>query len=225
MLRVSLVKRRQVWLPTAVGWLALVGLAGAAAVSAVFLAYPFLAPQAPLPGARVLVVEGWLSSSEFAQAADAYRRGRYDRVFTTGGPIDRFPELLGASNYADFAATYLVRNGLAGVEVVPVPAPASAQDRSFLSAVTLREWMARRGMGVASLDVFTSGAHARRSRMLYRMAFGPAVGIGVIAARPAEYDPERWWRTSVGAKAVLGESIGLAWTACCFHPAATLGTD
>ena len=220
MFRISLVQRRQIWLPTLFGWLILIAFIGAGTILAGFRAYPFLAPNDPIPEARLLVVEGWLASSELDQAVKAYRKGRYDQVLTTGGPIDRFPELLGASNYADFAASYLKNHGLSGVEVIPVPTPASAQDRTFLSAVKVRDWANKQGLSVASLNVFSSGTHARRSRMLYQMAFGPNVGIGILAARPAEYAPERWWQTSVGAKAVLGESIGLIWTICCFHPPA-----
>lgn len=225
MSRISLVQRRQIWLPSLLGWLILIASMGAATILAGFRAYPFLAPDEPVPGARLLVVEGWLASGEFDQAVEAYRKGRYDRVVTTGGPIDRFPELLGASNYADFAARYLKSHGLSGIEVVPVQAPASAQERTFLSALVLRDWANKQSLGVASLDVFSSGTHARRSRMLYRKAFGPTVDIGILAARPAEYDPQGWWQTSVGTKAVLGESIALIWTKCCFHPPAPVSRE
>lgn len=225
MFRISLFQRRRIWLPSAFGWLVLIAFAGAAALLAGFRAYPFLAPNDPVPGARLLVVEGWLASGEFDQAVEAYRKGRYDRVVTTGGPIDRFPELLGASNYADFAARYLKSHGLSGSEVIPVPTPASALDRTYQSAAALRDWANKPGSGVVSLDVFSSGTHARRSRALYRMAFGPTIDIGVLAARPTEYDPEQWWQTSAGAKAVVGESIALIWTTCCFHPPARDSRD
>ena len=52
------------------------------------------------------------------------------------------------------------------------------------------------------------------------MAFGPGVEVGVLAAPPRRYDVERWWLTSEGAKTVLGELLSLAWTKCCFWPAA-----
>jgi len=54
--------------------------------------------------------------------------------------------------------------------------------------------------------------------MMFRAAFGPGVEVGVIAARPSFHDPQRWWKTSLGTKLVLGESISLVWTACCFWP-------
>ena len=98
--------------------------------------------------------------------------------------------------------------------------PTSAQDRTFLSAVVVRDWLRRQGGTTDAVDLFSGGVHARRSRLVFRMAFGPEVDVGVFAAAPRRYALERWWTTSEGAKAVLGEAIGLAWTACCFAPPA-----
>lgn len=182
------------------------------------LIHPFLALNDPAPGARLLVVEGWLDMKELDQAVAAARRGQYQRVVTTGGPIERWSELSASSNYADLAADYLRGHGLENIHVTAIPAPASAQDRTFLSAVKLREWTERQGLAVSALDVFSSGTHARRSRMLYRMAFGPNVSIGIFSARSTQYDEERWWQTSAGVKSVLDETLSVTWTACCFYP-------
>lgn len=64
----------------------------------------------------------------------------------------------------------------------------------------------------------SAGTHARRTRMVYRAAFGPEAAIGILAAAPSDYDGERWWQTSAGAKSVLAEALSVIWTACCFHP-------
>lgn len=218
MLRLSLFRRRQVWLPTLWGWIVLLAVAGAACVFALRNIYAFLAPNDPTLHARTLVVEGWLDGDELDQAAAAFRAGRYERIVTTGGPIERWLNFRQASNYADWAASYLKSHGLADAEVTPVPAPESAQERTFLSAVKVRDWAARQGLALDAFDVFTAGVHARRSRMLYQMAFGPHVEVGVLSARPQDYDERDWWRTSAAAKSVLGETIGLLWTECCFHP-------
>jgi hypothetical protein len=214
----SLVRRRLVWVPTLTGWLVLITFAGAISVLAVRLIHPFLAPTAPAPGARLLVIEGWLDMTELDQAIAMVRQGRYERVVTTGGPIERWAELSVSSNYADLAASYLRTHGLENFPVAAITAPASAQDRTFLSAVKLREWVKGQGLAPGALDVFSGGTHGRRTRMLYRMAFGADVDVGVLSARPSQYDEERWWRTSVGVKSVLGETVSVAWTACCFYP-------
>lgn len=197
-------------------------LLAAMAIGFARAAYGFLAPDEPVlatqgQGARVLVVEGWLDEPELAQALAAYRLGRYDAVVTTGGPIESWLEFRAWRSYPERAAGYLRNQGVE--KVVMAVAPASAQDRTFLSAVVFRDWARQSGMTLDAVDVFSAGVHARRSRLVYRMALGSGVQVGVLAARPKEYDPEHWWRASAGAKAVVGEALSLLWTKCCFWPA------
>jgi hypothetical protein len=221
-----LFRRRHVWLPTL--WGALLGLGALAAIAVALIANApgYLAVTEPArgvdgAGARVLIVEGWLEDRELDQAVAQFRRGHYERIVTTGGPIDSWIGLpLPWKDYADRAARYLAAHGLADATITAVPAPASAQDRTFLSAVVVREWAARERVRLDAVDLVSVGVHARRSRMMFRAAFGPGVEVGVIAAQPTLHDPQRWWKTSGGAKVVLGESISLVWTACCFWPPA-----
>lgn len=222
----ALFRRRHVWLPTL--WGALLALGALAAIAAALVANApgYLAVTEPArgpdgKGARVLIVEGWMEDRELDQAVALFRRGHYERIVTTGGPVDSWTGLpVPWKDYAERGALYLAAHGLADATIDAVPAPASAQDRTFLSAVVVREWAARRRLRLDAVDLLSVGVHARRSRMMFRAAFGPAVEVGVIAAHPGLHDPQRWWKTSVGAKVVLGETISLAWTACCFWPPA-----
>jgi hypothetical protein len=220
MANLNLFRRREVWLPTLRGWIMIMTLAASAVVVAGRGAYGFLAQDAPEPGAKLMVVEGWLGDGELDQVIVAFRSGSYQRIVTSGGPIENWLTLHGGTSYAEMSARYLREHGLADVDIVAVPAPASAQDRSFLSAVMVRRWMQAQGDGVQPFDVWSSGTHARRTRMVYRAAFGPDAPIGIRAVRPSDHDPERWWRSSAGAKSVLVEAISVVWTACCFHPPA-----
>jgi hypothetical protein len=176
--------------------------------------YPFLAVTEPV-GAPLLVIEGWLGRDGLDQALVAFRKGGYERAVTTGAPMEQWPGVAGHATFAERAAEYLKAQGLR--EVVAVPSPHSAQDRTFLSAVMVREWGKRSGLEVRALDVFSQGAHARRSRLLYRLAFGPDVQVGVLAARDSP-GLSQWWRTAVGAREVLDEAIALAWTKLFFRP-------
>ena len=221
----ALFRRRQVWLPTIWGALLLLGCAAAAAVVLGLSAYRFLAPEVLArgpagSGARTLVVEGWLDPDELRQAVAAVRRGHYERVLTTGGPIDPQIDVGGWKNFALRAAAYLRADGLTDIPVIAVPAPASAQERSFLSAVMVREWAKRAGATLDAIDLYSAGVHARRSWLVYRMALGGSVEVGVLAARPTGYDAQRWWASSAGAKSTIGEALALAWTKCCFWPGA-----
>ncbi len=217
--------RRTVWLPTLWGWAAILSAIVMSIVALAFAADAWLAPNRPAEGtggagASVLIVEGWLEGPDLDQAVMAFRRGRYERIVTTGGPIDAWFGVPASRNFAERGAAYLKTHGLADVQIDAVAAPASAQDRTFLSAVMVREWAQRSGVALSAVDLFSAGVHARRSRLLFRMAFGPGVTVGVLASRPPDFDARHWWRSSAGTKAVMGETLSLAWTTCCFWPPA-----
>jgi hypothetical protein len=216
-----LFRRRHVWLPTFWGSVVLLIALAGVVLGCAFAAYAFLAPRQPVlgpdgRGARILVVEGWLDEPELDQAIAAFRGGHYERVVATGGPIENWSEFRAWHSYAERAADYLRAQGL---EAVAVAAPASAQDRSYLSAVVFRDWARQAGVPLDTVDVYSAGVHARRSWLIYRMALGEGVQVGVLAAWPKDYDSTRWWKTSAGAKTVIGESLSLVWTKCCFWPA------
>jgi hypothetical protein len=219
--RPRLLRRREIWVPTLCGWLLVAIFVAAVPWLLLRTVYPFLAPSQPL-GRGLLVVEGWIGDRGLDTALAAWRAGGYERVATTGGPIEHGSafEDSGFHTWAELTAHRLRARGIPAERLVAVPAPASAQDRTFLSAVVLRDWIARQGIRVSAVDVVSQGPHARRTWRLYRLAFGEGVAIGVRSAPPEGYDPRVWWRTSDGARDVVGEAIGWAWVTCCFHPGA-----
>jgi hypothetical protein len=218
-----LFRRRQVWVPTVWGWAALLAVIGAVLFVGLRNAHGFLAPTqlargSDGTGARTLIVEGWLDPPELSQAVTTFANGHYDRVLTTGGPINSFDDAKGWKSFAIRSAEYLRENGLANVPVIALPTPESLQERTYLSALMVHDWAQRSGIELRAIDLFTADVHARRSRIVYGMALGRDVEIGIIAAHPTEYDGVRWWTSSAGAKSTLGELLGVAWTACCFWP-------
>ena len=217
MRRLTFFQKRQIWMPTLFGWLVLLLTCVAASFLLASNLYSFLALNEPV-GARVLVIEGWLAPDELDQAIEAFRKGKYERIVTTGGPVSGWPGISQDTSYANLAADYLEHHGVAPDLVAAVPAPKSAQERTFLSAVMFRESVQRFGIKLDSVDIFSSGLHARRSRLLYQMALGPKVQVGVLAGRPDGYDPDAWWKTSKGVEQMIFQSFGFAWVKCCFWP-------
>lgn len=213
-----LLTQRTIWLPTIWGWLALLLLSGAALVVAARNLYPFLALNAPA-GARVLVIEGWMDREGFDQAISAFRKGGYEHAVVTGAPFEQWAKSEGYATAADRGAEYLLAKGLPQAKVAAVPSPASRRDRTFLSAVAVRDWARRSGLELTAIDVFSHGAHARRSRLLFQHAFGPGVRVGVLAASSRGVD-EDWWRTARGAREMLDQTVALAWTKLFFRPPA-----
>lgn len=212
-----LFRRRCLPCPTVAGSLLLAGLL-AGGIWLVLRGLPgFLAPNRPV-GHGVLVVEGWVPREALHLAVETYRRGGYQRLVVGGGPVDDALWSCGAGTYAERAAAEMRLLGVTEPSLVVVPALETDQDRTYHSAVAIRQWAESSGQSVTALDVFSHGPHARRSRALYRRAFGEGVEVGVRSAPPSRYDLTHWWRSSEGAKDVLGETVGYAWMLCCFHP-------
>ena len=213
----ALIQRREIWIPTIWGWFALLLTGSATIVLAARILYPFMALNEPV-GSHILVVEGWMNADGLDQALEILRSGQYRLVITTGGPMDKWPGSHDFATYAERAAIYMSSRGHQDAEIVAVPAPATQVDRTFLNAILVRKWAARSGLTIDRLDVVSLGPHARRSRALYHLAFDPETRIGVYAAKPSEYDPDAWWRTSAGAKNVLGEVVSWLWVTLFFQP-------
>jgi len=212
---VPLVRKREIWWPTGPGWIVLLALVAAMLALVLRFLYPFLAVSEPV-GARIAVVEGWLDPRELDAAIAAIRKGRYEIVVTTGGPLHTWPESESEATFAHRAAAYLREHGIAPVHAVP--SPITRDYRTYKSAVLVREWARASNVDVRSIDVYSRGPHARRSRLLYREAFGGDVPIGVVAVSPEGYDASRWWRSTAGAREVLEQATGLLWALCFFSP-------
>ena len=227
MKRPALLRRRSLWLPTAWGWLG--GFVLAAAVALLLFEillpriYPFLAVDEPV-GGDLLVVEGWMGPDELRAVVPLVRAEGYRRIVTTGGRIPDWADRLGAASYAELARQFLVEQGLAPESVIALPAPDSAQDRTYLSAVRVRIWALEQDAPPGEIDVVSSGAHSRRTWRMFRLAFGDAAEIGIRCLRSPDFDPEVWWRTSAGARTVLSEGIGWLWSVLFVHPPAP-GSD
>jgi hypothetical protein len=217
----ALFHRREVILPTLWGWVLVLGLLGAAATLLGRHVGAWLAVSEPAISANggpaaLLVVEGWLGDRELDDAAAYARQHSYRRVVTSGGPMQPFNSL---PSFAERAALRLSER-LPSVPVEAVPTPHTEQGRTYASAVWVRDWAQQRAVPVETIDVYSLGPHARRTRILYRLAFGEATQVGIIAGLPHDSDILHWWTTSEAAQDVLIEVVSLAWTQCCFWPAA-----
>ena len=158
--------------------------------------------------AKTLVVEGWVHPYAIPVAGDEFRDRRYDRIFTTGGPV------VGNGGYvndfqtsASVGADLLQKAGIPGDLVQMVPSHVMGRDRTYSSALALKDWFREHNIEVTSMNVVTESTHARRTRMLFQKAFGAHTAIGVIAVPSPDYDPKHWWRYSEGVRDVIDESV------------------
>ena len=112
----------------------------ALAVTALLGVYPFLAITERVD-ADALVVEGWVHPYAIRVSVDEFSAHPYQWVFTTGGPV------VGNGGYvndyqtsASVGAELLKKAGVPAELVKMVPSHVIGRDRTYSSAIALREW-------------------------------------------------------------------------------------
>lgn len=190
----------------------------AAAAGALLGIYPFLAITTPVD-AHVLVVEGWVHPYAMEAASKEFKARKYAQVYTTGGPV------VGKGGYindwntvASVGAELLVKAGVPRSKVRMVPCRVSGRDRTYSSALALRDWLDDNGVAPESLNVMTEGAHARRTRLMFQAALGDRVKVGIISVRSPDFDARHWWYYSEGTETIIDETIGYLYAKFLFSP-------
>jgi len=178
--------------------------------------YPFLAATAPVE-AEILIVEGWLRDDDLKVALDEFRRGNYRVLITSGGSIRSGKHLYGLGSYAESAASVLGNMGADETKVHAVSAPDARKDRTYQAALAVGRWL-KKNHREAAINVFTTGAHARRTQLIYDIALRGRHEVGVIANHSLDFDPERWWRSSAGVRSIIGELIAFVYARFFFFP-------
>ena len=180
--------------------------------------YPFLAITHRVD-AHVLVVEGWVHEYAIHIAVEEYRTGSYQRIFTTGGPVSGSGGYINEYNTsASVGAGRLRAAGIPNGVLQMVPSRVMSRDRTYSSAVALRDWLREHSLSVQSINVMTEDVHARRTRLLFQEALGPGVEVGIIAVPNPDYDARHWWRYSEGVKEIIAEGFAYFYARVIFTP-------
>jgi uncharacterized SAM-binding protein YcdF (DUF218 family) len=210
--------RRERWGLSWRGWL--IVFAGVLLTFSLFCfrIYPFLATTDRVD-ADVLVVEGWVHRYAIRSAVEEFKTGSYQRILTTGGPV------VGNGGYvndyqtaAGVGADQLKKSGVPNEVVQMVPSHVVGRDRTYNSALALRDWLQDHRISLRSFNILTEDFHARRTRLLYEKVFGKDVAIGIIAIPSPDYDAHHWWRYSDGVREAVGESIAYLYAKFLFFP-------
>ena len=142
--------------------------------------------------------------------------------FTTGGPtISKGGYINDYYTSASVGGELLQKAAIPREAIQMIPSHVNGRERTFSSAIALRDWF-RDNTPVHTINVVTEGAHARRTRLLYRKAVGRNVTVAIIAVSNADYNPKQWWRYSDGVREVIGESIAYIYAKFFFYPSASL---
>lgn len=201
-------RRRTIWWPTWPGWLIFLALLGCLTAAWCYRAEPLLALTERQP-ADVLVVEGWIGLDGMHAAKEEFIQGGY-RYVVTAGALTSNRWNTQRWNYAMESGKLLIRAGISPDQVITAPALETEGQRTFEAALAVRRELEARGLHPTAVNVFTLGAHARRSRLIYAKALPTGIAVGCIAWVPAVYGTEPWWKSSDRAADLIKETVGYA---------------
>jgi hypothetical protein len=203
--RFRLFAKKQVYVPTVLGWSLLLGCMAVLSFVCVNRAYPFLAYENP-NDSDVFIIEGWVPDYVLDRSLVPFKEGHCRLLIATGGPLEVGSELSQYKTYAGLTAARLVKMGFREEQIVAVPSEAVDRDRTYASALEVREWLAQ-NPGVHRANLVTQGAHTRRSFIIFKTVLPATFELGACAVPPRDYDPKRWWATSEGFRMVVSEGI------------------
>ena len=207
----KLARKTEVWRPTRWGVLLIFLLLAIAGMGLSLSLYPFLAQNHPLPQAELIIVEGWLPDTELVQMVATDPGALW---ITTGGPIKFGGSLFDEKTYAEVTTARLKKMGVSSEAILTASAPEVDSDRTYASARAVRRVLEERGLFGRPANLYTLGAHSRRSFFLYKKAFGPSAPLGVVALESEEFDLRRWYRSSLAFRGVMGETIAWFYVQC-----------
>jgi uncharacterized SAM-binding protein YcdF (DUF218 family) len=206
-------RRRPTWL----GWLLIATLLIALFAGFVSSLYPFLAPEKS-PNKGLMVVEGWIHDFALDEAIILFKTGDYSKIVCTGVQIETGSYIQQFESYPEMTAARLLKMGIPPEKIIVTVADVAKKDRTYLSAVALREAVITYNIEETNLHLITTGPHGRRSRMLFQKALGKQYDIGITCLDPAAYEPENWYTCSEGVRGVISELLAYGYAKMFFHP-------
>ena len=155
----------------------------------------------------MLIIDGPIPEYAVDNVITEFEKGDYQFLATVGGPISRGYLVSDLRTYSELVAAALVNQSFDSNKIVVISRGQVLADRTYANAVSFKKWHRESGQTVGSVNIFSIGTHARRTRLLYQKALGKSISVGIIAADNLEYEDNLWWKSSVGFRTVIGESI------------------
>ena len=166
----------------------------------------FLSVNKPI-GGNILVLDGMMPDFSIKEAIHVFNIGNYDLIVVTGGKIQTGYFIGGYQTMAEVTAASFLQMGFDKDKIVAIPGGEYKRDRTYNSAVSLKKWIKENNINVKKIDVLAVGSHARRSRFLFARAMENEYEVGIVSVKDPAYNPDNWWKTSVGVRTVLSETI------------------
>lgn len=215
-IKFTLFKKKSCLRPTLLGWMIiLLSLAIILRLSVVGI-YHFLAVNKPVDS-KTLVLEGSAPTYVVKDALKYYNEKGYNRLIVTGIPIINYEFIAPYRSTALATVPALRYYGFDDTAYVAAIPTNILVDRTYHTAVVTRMLFDENNWP-HNFDIYSVGVHARRSRMMFKKAFGSDYEIGIIAHRDRTFAPNHWWKSSKGFRNVSNEFVATLYVMMFFHP-------
>lgn len=207
LMRFNLLQRRVVWWPTKAGWALLLLLLACPMLLWAIYGERFLSVTNRQP-ADILIVEAWIASDGAHAAAAEFTSGKapYQYIVAVGGLSgERWTKR--RWSYVTAVERELRRQGVPAERIITAETADVENQRTQETARTALRAMVKHGLRPKAVNVFTRGAHARRSQMIFTQAFGTHTPVGVVCWSPDQPGVQEWWNSSDCASEFLKETV------------------
>jgi hypothetical protein len=126
----------------------------------------FLTVNAPEPGG-VFVVDGWAPDYALETAMLKSQASVSQKLYVVGVPLEHGGPLSEYKTYAELGAAILLRMGVSSNALQAVPTTYVRKDRTYATALDLKNWLRQHGGIPKEINLVTVGAHARRCRFMW----------------------------------------------------------
>jgi uncharacterized SAM-binding protein YcdF (DUF218 family) len=167
----------------------------------------FLSVNQPVHG-KVLLLDGQMPDYAIVKAIEIFKAQNYELVITTGGQMPTGFYISDIKTMAELSMATFLKLGFPPDKIVALPTGNILRNRTYHSALTSKEWFNKNPAMVHKIDVLAIGCHARRSRYLFQKAMGNQFEIGIISVKDPAFELNSWWKSSIGSRAVISETIG-----------------
>ena len=161
--------------------------------------------------ADVIFLPGGSHPAQPEYASELYHRGYAKWLIPSGGVSVKRDKWPGVRSKADiyngdyrsdceFFTDVLLKNGVPASAIIREDQSGHTRDNAFLSRKIVDEC----GVAVKTAMIVCKAFHARRSLMLYQMAF-PEVALKVCPVCYLGITKDNWYKTEKGIDRVLGE--------------------
>lgn len=214
----GLVNKKQRWGLSWKGWVLTICFLILMFILTVRNLVPFLASQNPVKS-ELLVVEGYIPDYALPEIVREFESGRYKLLIATGVWYPQGTYLAQFKTAPDVLRYSLIILGIDSTKIVSVPIPQfEFRDRTYHCGLAVKNYLDQHQLKFNSMNLYSVGVHGRRSRYLFQKAFDEEMTIGNIVSLELSYDPDRWWKTSMGFRTVTDEAIAWIYARFLFSP-------